>query len=534
MLKTPLVALSIYLKQRNDIDSLELLLKKFLPQSKNVELWLFYISCIKEKIFLRNQNKNEKDKSEEYVDTVTKAYEYALNNLIHNPDITLVFTGYISHLKKNYEFSLIIDRIRSGYHLVLKQPIIRQSHVLAEYEKFENDLNKNSAKTILEKLNVSKLTKKLGYWFDMEKPVSSQLNVYNFNYLYDCLTGEDETKVVDFMVKDIIYWNEELWYKIISSEENKTSLVEESIIVNTFFDDKECFIKKEKKIMNNNFFFILMGNYFNQLDLKVYIFKEKVLDKIDKIGHSDENIKITLLDLNPSFLMLKRRQKDLIFIHLLSTHAKSMPVTSNHKFFYSILDLIGPLVFFHYAKILFYNSGKINYFINIMLLGIKLTSAIEQKEEHQDSKIETSQFTLVLQKYLIKFLYESGQIDESAKWSNIFTNSIEDLKYKYCTITSTNELKNEKTQNIEMYNYYFSDKVNYNGFIIASNNRDILKKKNNFNQFIQLMGYDVLKPLKHENILSLMEEMEDTEWLDECELGISVYEIKKILNKIRN
>ena len=54
----------------------------------------------------------------------------------------------------------------------------------------------------------------------------------------------------------------------------------------------------------------------------------------------------------------------------------------------------------------------------------------------------------------------------------------------------------------------------------------------NFNKnFLDCISYDILCPMRHENILSVLEKADVPGWVGECEFYLSVYELKQILMK---
>ncbi|KRH93457.1 mRNA cleavage and polyadenylation factor I complex, subunit RNA14, partial [Pseudoloma neurophilia] len=584
---SPMVKFAHFLKNNNRHGELQEFFDKFLVNSKNIDFWLLYIQCVEENLFLRDVTPDDTNS----IDLITSAYESAIQCLTHNPDIIIVFSKYLDHLQNNYNPSLTIDRIRSTYQLILSQAIINQEQVLADYEKFENELNRSSAKAILEKLTISKLPKKLSIKFNMDKPLIPQITVMNYQVLFESYTGELERQTLNLILKDIFYWKEEIWYEIISLSTDKTTLIEESIFVNTICSHKKCsndkcshdkcsndkcsneiteediskyFNKNSgkfelfKTITNENLFFLLQGAHFNIIQLRNFIFKENshekftqtekfenieksekfenieksdkteknsLSDKSEKFTQSEKTEKFTLMDLQPSFIKLKRRQKDLMFIHLFTQEGKRLLFEQVTNFFILIIDLIGPLVFYHVSRFFYHNSSNINHFLNIMLLGIKLSSKVTDLKDFENIE-DIPLFSLVLQRYLIDFLYLQSKFELAKQFESIFKieNNISISRYE--TFEKDKSVNLKIKSNIQsMEAFYYEPKIEYDEFVIKfKNNKD----------FMDLICFDVLKPLRHENILSILEEADVPKWIQDCDIKISIYELKKVFEQIKS
>lgn len=526
--RSPLYEFAYFLYRNERHSDLQILLEKFLLQSKNKDLWQLYIECLKRNTFQMDSLSNETKVIEE----VTSAYETALEHFMYNPDITFIFTDYLNYLKMNFSPSLIVDKIRSAYHLILKQAIIKQDKILSDYERFENELNRTSAKAILEKLNVSKLPKKLSLKFNMNEEFISQITVLNCQTLFEFFTGDEEKKAINLILKDVFYWNEELWYEIVDISLRKKNLIDEAIFVNTIcqlrhqdvvLDLSSGIFCIPKTITNNNLFFILMGAYFRCAQIYDFIFNQRAHEKLEKILQLDKNARFTLMDLQLSFLQLKRRQKDLVFIHLLTQQSKTMSIEQITTLFAAIVDLIGPLVFYHFARFLYFNTQNIQHYLNIMLLGIKLSSnleSLEKMEEKEDLPI----FTRVLQQYVIQFLFLQSKIELAKRFEGIFGLSDQKTAFRFQTFQNNNNFQFDDA-NIDMTAFYYYSKLKYDEFEIKfERNAD----------FVNLISFDILKPMRHEYILSILEEADVPNWVGECEFKISLFEIKQVLSSLKD
>ncbi|KAK7683506.1 hypothetical protein QCA50_013340 [Cerrena zonata] len=125
------------------------LFNRFLKVSPFVELWKFYLSYVKR----MNQGPNVRD-------TVRKAYEYALNHIGHDKESTEIWTDYIQLLKAGepanpWDEGQKMDAIRKAYQRAVQTPMDGVKRLWEEYQEFENNLNKITAKKFISDLQVA-------------------------------------------------------------------------------------------------------------------------------------------------------------------------------------------------------------------------------------------------------------------------------------------------------------------------------------------------------------------------------------------
>ncbi|KAL4253804.1 mRNA 3'-end-processing protein RNA14 [Abortiporus biennis] len=125
------------------------LFNKFLKTSPFVDLWKFYLSYVRK----MNAGPNSRD-------TIRKAYEYALNHIGHDKDSSEIWMDYIQFLKAGeaanpWDEGQKMDAIRKAYQRAVQTPIDNVSRVWEDYQEFENNLSKITAKKYLSDLQAS-------------------------------------------------------------------------------------------------------------------------------------------------------------------------------------------------------------------------------------------------------------------------------------------------------------------------------------------------------------------------------------------
>ncbi|CAL1708882.1 unnamed protein product [Somion occarium] len=125
------------------------LFNRFLKSSPFVDLWKFYLSYVKR----MNQGPNVRD-------TVRKAYEYALNHIGHDKESTEIWTDYIQLLKSGesanpWDEGQKMDAIRKAYQRAVQTPMDGVKRLWEEYQEFENNLNKITAKKFISDLQAA-------------------------------------------------------------------------------------------------------------------------------------------------------------------------------------------------------------------------------------------------------------------------------------------------------------------------------------------------------------------------------------------
>ncbi|KAI0689097.1 hypothetical protein BC835DRAFT_1549432 [Cytidiella melzeri] len=119
------------------------LFKRFLRTSSFVELWKFYLAYVRR----LNTGPNVRD-------TVRMAYEFALNHIGHDRESSELWSDYIQFLKAGetattWEEGQKMDAIRKAYQRAVQIPMDNVKRLWEEYQEFENNLNKITAKKLI-------------------------------------------------------------------------------------------------------------------------------------------------------------------------------------------------------------------------------------------------------------------------------------------------------------------------------------------------------------------------------------------------
>lgn len=125
------------------------LFNKYLKTSPFLDLWKFYLNYVKK----MNSGPNTRD-------IVRKALEYALNHIGHDKDSTEIWQDYIAFLKAEesntpWDEGQRMDAIRKAYQRAVQTPIENVKRLWEDYQEFENNLNKITAKKFLSDIQES-------------------------------------------------------------------------------------------------------------------------------------------------------------------------------------------------------------------------------------------------------------------------------------------------------------------------------------------------------------------------------------------
>nr|GAT43052.1 predicted protein [Mycena chlorophos] len=122
----------------------EELLNKFLRTSPAVDLWRAYLNYV--------QGTNPKDTTTR--ETVSKAFEFALNHIGQDRDSGSIHAAYIKFLTDaDWDPQQKMDALRKAYHRAVQIPLDNVEKLWSELEAFEMGLNKITAKKFMQNLN---------------------------------------------------------------------------------------------------------------------------------------------------------------------------------------------------------------------------------------------------------------------------------------------------------------------------------------------------------------------------------------------
>lgn len=128
------------------------LFNKFLKPSPFIDLWKFYLDCVREK----NPDR----------DDLKKSYEYALKHIGHDKDSGDVWNAYISFLQdeqtnSDWDKERKRDEIRKVYHRAVQVPTTIMDKLWADYEAFEMAINKTTATKFMSDLSPARTQARL-------------------------------------------------------------------------------------------------------------------------------------------------------------------------------------------------------------------------------------------------------------------------------------------------------------------------------------------------------------------------------------
>ncbi|KAF7313321.1 CFIA complex component [Mycena chlorophos] len=122
----------------------EELLNKFLRTSPAVDLWRAYLNYV--------QGTNPKGTST--LETVRKAFEFALNHIGQDRDSGFIHAAYIKFLTDaDWDPQQKMDTLRKAYHRAVQIPLDNVEKLWSDLEAFEMGLNKITAKKFMQDLN---------------------------------------------------------------------------------------------------------------------------------------------------------------------------------------------------------------------------------------------------------------------------------------------------------------------------------------------------------------------------------------------
>ncbi|THG95903.1 hypothetical protein EW026_g5829 [Hermanssonia centrifuga] len=93
-------------------------------------------------------------------ETVRKVYEFALNHIGQDKEATEIWTDYIQFLKAGesattWDYGHKMDSVRKAYQRAVQIPMDDVKRIWEEYQEFENNLNKITAKKFISDLSVA-------------------------------------------------------------------------------------------------------------------------------------------------------------------------------------------------------------------------------------------------------------------------------------------------------------------------------------------------------------------------------------------
>ncbi|KAF8905733.1 hypothetical protein CPB84DRAFT_1844737 [Gymnopilus junonius] len=139
-----------FLNDQQQSDKVESLFVRFLKSSPCVELWKFYLTCVRR----RNSAPQQRD-------TIRVSYEFALNHIGQDKDSgrygTITFSSYKQEkcvaAATTWDQQQKMDALRRVYHRAVQIPLDNVERLWQELEAFETGLNKITAKKFMADLS---------------------------------------------------------------------------------------------------------------------------------------------------------------------------------------------------------------------------------------------------------------------------------------------------------------------------------------------------------------------------------------------
>lgn len=129
-------AKTLYTERNNK--ELEKLFSSHLKQSYDTDFWNLYIEYVR-KVSVKKVN-------------VLDVYAFVLNHFEYSYDRTPFLRAYIAELQNIEDDALRVERVRRTYHKALSMPMHEMNLLRMEYEKWETDTNRQSARTFIDQI----------------------------------------------------------------------------------------------------------------------------------------------------------------------------------------------------------------------------------------------------------------------------------------------------------------------------------------------------------------------------------------------
>ncbi|ORX58833.1 Suf-domain-containing protein [Hesseltinella vesiculosa] len=142
----------------NNCNEVEALFTRCLKSVLSVDLWNFYLDYIR-----RINTSNDGTLTPDAHDVIEKAYEYVLNNVGLDKDAGLIWMDYLHFLKAaaangTWEEQRKMDSMRRAYTKAVSTPLNNVEQLWKDYDQWENNLNRLTAKKFLSEKSSSYMT----------------------------------------------------------------------------------------------------------------------------------------------------------------------------------------------------------------------------------------------------------------------------------------------------------------------------------------------------------------------------------------
>ncbi|KAJ3284935.1 mRNA 3'-end-processing protein rna14 [Borealophlyctis nickersoniae] len=149
-----------YEQKQRDFGRMEALFRRCLLSVVSVDLWRFYLNYIRR---THSGPNVPPEKRQEARQTVLKAFEYVLQHVGMDKDSGYIWSDYLFFIKSGetsstYEEQQKMDHLRRVYQRAVWIPLINIELLWKDYDAFENNLNKLTAKKFLSEKSAGYMT----------------------------------------------------------------------------------------------------------------------------------------------------------------------------------------------------------------------------------------------------------------------------------------------------------------------------------------------------------------------------------------
>ncbi|KAI9209457.1 uncharacterized protein BJ171DRAFT_487077 [Polychytrium aggregatum] len=146
-------------------DKVDAIFTRCLRSVVNVDLWKVYLTYIRKIHPVTNVSVEKRTENRA---TITKAYEFVLQNIGIDKESGSIWSDYLNFIKSGetkstYEEQQKMAQLRAVYHRVIAIPISNIEAIWKEYDVFENGLNKLMAKKFLSEKSPGYITARVNY-----------------------------------------------------------------------------------------------------------------------------------------------------------------------------------------------------------------------------------------------------------------------------------------------------------------------------------------------------------------------------------
>ncbi|KAM0688364.1 Cleavage stimulation factor subunit 3 [Conglomerata obtusa] len=362
-----------------------------------------------------------------------EVYEFTFKKLKHHWDMYEFINEYIDLVQKDVKISDDdkIDKIRKTYKMFFNSPMRNFAQLWKDYETYETQLNKATAKKIISDI--------LPQYQKTYRLYLLYKNILNYDNIYvqDLLTMDNFYGVLEIEEKNVPNYDSAIFlerfdfiFRFFAEKLNNDEVYffwSEFLLKNNLINEAVDVCKRGIQNIKNNFFMICYSSMISGEDFFKELIVEQFKDKID----------------------IQNNRTDLILINYLSFLYKTKGIEVFRNCFKQFIEKeIGPFVFSFVADLEYFATQKKEIPFRIYI------KALQKYPEN-----------INLQKEFIKFLLKIGDLVNSRAFFEKFIKTkglcllMMEHEIKYGNISKFREINALECVNDEQ----FDDKHIYNG-----------------------------------------------------------------------